>query len=316
MQTTVLTGGPEQTPQVKLLIIGADSGVGVELGKLLEERRISWVAPDAGAMLAKDPLGVAKTITQAAPDQVVNLAAFAAGSQHAVLKAENHPGECELINLKQTELVAQVCDHLHIPLIHLSTAHVFGGDKKLAYNEQDLPKPLGVYGATALAAEQAIVATTKQHIIVRAGWLFGRQQDEMLRHWLDELKKADGSVTVYRRKFAPTPVEDLARVLLAICQQVDCQADVWGVYHYAALEPLRESEFVQQLVKFAAQHDESVYRLLDHLTINLSRTEAPQIANATLATKKIFETFGIKPRPWHGSLQRLVKSWYKARSDG
>lgn len=301
---------------MKLLIIGADSGVGVELGKLLDERQVSWVAPDADAMLAKDPLSVAKVITQAAPDQVVNLAAFAAGSQHAVLKAENHPDDCELINLKQTELVAQVCDHLHIPLVHLSTAHVFGGDKKLAYNEQDLPKPQGVYGATALAAEQAIAATTKQHIIVRAGWLFGRHQDELLRHWLDELKKGDGSVTVYRRKFAPTPVEDLARVLLAICQQVDCQADVWGTYHYAALEPLRESEFVQQLVKFAAQHDEAVYRLLDHLTINLSRTEAPQIANATLATKKIFETFGIKPRPWHGSLQRLVKSWYKARGDG
>jgi dTDP-4-dehydrorhamnose reductase len=300
---------------VKLLIIGADSGVGVELGKLLDERQINWVAPDSAAMLAKDPLSVAKVITQAAPDQVINLAAFAAGSQHAVVEAENHKDQCELINVKQAELVAQVCDHLHIPMIHLSTAHVFGGDKKLAYNEQDLPKPLGTYGQTALAAEQAIASTIKQHIIVRAGWLFGRNQDEVLRHWLEELKKGDGSVTVNRRKFAPTPIEDLARVLLAVCQQVDCNADVWGIYHYAALEPLRESEFVQQLVKFAAQHDEAVYRLLDHLTINLSRSEPPQIANATLATKKIFETFGIKPRPWHGSLQRLVKSWYKARGD-
>ncbi|MEX0740222.1 MAG: sugar nucleotide-binding protein [Pseudohongiella sp.] len=300
---------------MKLLIIGADSGVGVELGKLLKERQISWVAPDTDAILARDPLAAARVITQAAPDQVINLAAFAAGSQHALTMAESHPDACELINRKQAELVAQVCDHLHIPLIHLSTAHVFGGDKKLAYNEQDLPKPQGVYGQTALAGEQAITATTKQHIIVRAGWLFGRQQDEILRQWLDELKKGDGSVAVCRRKFAPTPIEDLARVLLAISQQVDCQADVWGVYHYAALEPLRESEFVQQLVKFAAQHDEAVYRVLDHLTINLSRIEAPQIANATLATKKIFETFGIKPRPWHGSLQRLVKSWYKARGD-
>jgi len=300
---------------VKLLIIGADSGVGVELGKLLDERQINWVAPDSAAMLAKDPLSVAKVITQAAPDQVINLAAFAAGSQHAVVEAESHKDQCELINVKQAELVAQVCDHLHIPMIHLSTAHVFGGDKKLAYNEQDLPKPLGTYGQTALAAEQAIASTIKQHIIVRAGWLFGRNQDEVLRHWLEELKKGDGSVTVNRRKFAPTPIEDLARVLLAVCQQVDCNADVWGIYHYAALEPLRESEFVQQLVKFAAQHDEAVYRLLDHLTINLSRSEPPQIANATLATKKIFETFGIKPRPWHGSLQRLVKSWYKARGD-
>jgi dTDP-4-dehydrorhamnose reductase len=137
----------------------------------------------------------------------------------------------------------------------------------------------------------------------------------MMREWLDELRRGDGNVTVFRRKFAPTAVEDLARVILAISLQVDCDVDVWGTYHYAPLEALRESEFVQQLVKFAAQHDESVYRLLDHLTINMERTEHPQIPNATLASKKIFETFGIKQRPWHGSLQRLVKSWYKGRHD-
>lgn len=299
---------------MKLLIIGAQSAVGVELLRQLDERGISWVAPDADVISTKDPLAAARVITQAAPDQVINLAAFCAGSQLAVKKAEEQPEACDQVNHLQTELVAQICDHLHIPLIHLSTVYVFGGEKKLAYNEQDPPKPNCVYGETALAGEQAVQSTIKQHVIVRGGWLFGPRQDEMMREWLDELRKGDGNVTVYRRKFAPTPVEDLARVLLAISLQVDCKVDVWGIYHYASLEALRESEFVQQLVKFAAQHDESVYRLLDHLTINLGRTEHPQIANATLASKKMFETFGIKQRPWQGSLQRLVKSWYKNRT--
>ena len=300
---------------MKLLIIGAQSGVGVELLKLLKERHIEWVAPEPGAINIQDPLSAARVITQAAPDQVINLAAFRAGSQLAVLEAEHQAQRCDDINHLQTELIAQVCDHLHVPLIHLSSVYVFGGEKKLAYNEQDPPRPNCVYGHAALAGEQAIISTIKQHIIIRAGWLFGPQQDEMMRQWIDELRAGDGNVTVFRRKFAPTPVEDLARVILAVSLQVDCQVDVWGVYHYASLESLRESEFVQQLVKFAAQHDESVYRLLDHLNINLGRTEPPQIANATLASKKIFETFGIKQRPWHGSLQRLVKSWYKVRNE-
>ncbi|TFH71664.1 NAD-dependent epimerase/dehydratase family protein [Gammaproteobacteria bacterium LSUCC0112] len=300
---------------MKLLIIGAQSGVGVELLKLLKERHIEWVAPEPGVINIQDPLSAARVITQAAPDQVINLAAFRAGSQLAVLEAEHQAQRCDDINHLQTELIAQVCDHLHVPLIHLSSVYVFGGEKKLAYNEQDPPRPNCVYGHAALAGEQAIISTIKQHIIIRAGWLFGPQQDEMMRQWVDELRAGDGNVTVFRRKFAPTPVEDLARVILAVSLQVDCQVDVWGVYHYASLEALRESEFVQQLVKFAAQHDESVYRLLDHLNINLGRTEPPQIANATLASKKIFETFGIKQRPWHGSLQRLVKSWYKVRNE-
>jgi dTDP-4-dehydrorhamnose reductase len=301
--------------QVKVLIIGAQSGVGIELLKLLRERQIDCVVPEHGAINFRDPLSAARVITQASPDQVINLAAFHAGSQLAVLDAEQHAQQCEEINHLHTGLVAQVCDHLHVPLIHLSSVYVFGGEKKLAYNEQDPPRPSCVYGHAALAGEQAIISTTKQHIIIRAGWLFGPRQDEMMRQWLGELIAGDGNVTVFRRKFAPTPVEDLARVVLAVSLQVDCKADVWGVYHYASLESLRESEFVQQLVKFAAQHDESVYRLLDHLNINLGRTEPPQIANATLASKKIFETFGVKQRPWHGSLQRLVKSWYKARNE-
>lgn len=303
----------ERSLQVKLLIIGAHSGVGAELLKLLNERNIEWVAPEPGSISVRDPLAAARIITQAAPDQVINLAAFAAGSQLAVKLAEEQPEQCDQINHLQAELLAQICDHLHIPLIHLSTVYVFGGEKKLAYNEQDVPRPACVYGETALAGEQAIQDTVKQHIIVRAGWLFGATQDEMIREWLQQLRDGDGNVTVYRRKFAPTPVEDLARILLAISLQVDCGDDVWGTYHYASLEALRESEFVQQLAKFAAQHDESIYRLLDHLTIHLGRTEHPQIANATLASKKIFETFGIKQRPWQGSLQRLVKSWSKGK---
>tara|TARA_R110002072_G_scaffold11196_2_gene50848 strand:+ start:3895 stop:4800 length:906 start_codon:yes stop_codon:yes gene_type:complete len=300
---------------VKLFIIGAGSGVGVELTRLLDERRISWVAPESGRIDARDPLGTARVITRAEPDQVINLSAFAAGKQDAVMLAEQAPEEVEAVNHLQAELVAQVCDHLHIPMIHLSSVHVFGGEKKLAYNEQDTPKPVGVYGRTALAGEQAVEQTVKRHVILRTGWLFGQGQDAELRNWLEQLRSGDGSVTVLRRKFAPTPVEDLARVILAVSLQVDCQAELWGIYHYAALEPLRESEFVQQLVKFAAQHDETVYRLLDHLTINLSRTEPPQIANATLTTKKIFETFGVKQRPWQGSLQKLVKSWHKGRTN-
>jgi dTDP-4-dehydrorhamnose reductase len=39
-------------------------------------------------------------------------------------------------------------------------------------------------------------------------------------------------------------------------------------------------------------------------------------SNTTLATKKIFDTFGIKQRSWHGSLQALIKSFYKSRPPG
>lgn len=300
---------------MKLLLVGANSSVGTELIRLLDENDIRWVAPEPDRIVPSDPLSTARVITQSGASQVVNLIAYGAGDQFAVEKAEADQAACDLLNHQFPEVVAQVCDHLHIPLIHLSTTFVFGGDKKLPYNEQDPPAPVGVYGTSALAGETAVRDTAKQHVIIRSGWLFGPEQDQKLAHWLKQLVDSEGQVTVARRKVAPTPVEDLARVILAVCKQVDCQADVWGTYHYAALDALRESELVQQLARCAAQHDETVYNLLEQMTINLVRNEPPYIANSALSSKRIFETFGIKPRPWLGSLERLVRGWYKVGRD-
>jgi dTDP-4-dehydrorhamnose reductase len=293
---------------VKLLVVGAESGVGIELCKQLVERGVEFFAPEAAKINPADPVELAKVVTHFSPSLVVNLASYGAGSQLAIKAAEQNPQESEQVNHVLASLLAEVCDHLNIPLIHLSTAYVFGGEKKLGYNEEDICEPVGQYGATSLRGEQAIIEALDQHVIVRSGWIFGQEQGELIRQWIQEACDGEGAVTVTRRKFSPTPTEDVARVLLAIAFQVDCGAPVWGVYHYCGLETKRESEFVQHVLKLAAQHDEKVYRLLDHLSLNLMRGEPPEIANTTLATKKIFDTFGIKQRSWHGSLQALIKS--------
>ncbi len=296
---------------MKLLIVGAGSPVGMELIKQLQQRGVEYFAPEPGRIDPRDPLSVAKVITQCSPDQVINLSSYRAGSQLAILEAEKNPQECDDINHQQASVIAQVCDHLNIPLVQLSSAYVFNGDKKLGYSEMDATKPVGVYGATSLLGEQAICGVLEKHIIVRTGWIFGQGQDELIRRWIADAREAEGAVTVSRRKFSPTPVEDVARVLMAIALQVDCHAKVWGIYHYCGLETKRESEFVQQVLKLAAQHDESIYKLLDHTTLNLLRADPPESANTTLATKKIFDTFGIKQHSWSGSLQSLIKSLYK-----
>ncbi len=297
---------------MKLLIVGAASAVGGELVKQLQQREIEFFAPEPNKIHARDAIKAAKIITQYAPDQVINLASYAAGSQLAVSRAEEDPQECEAVNYTQASVLAQVCDHLNIPLLHLSSSYVFSGDKKLGYNEQDIPKPLGIYGVTEFQGEQAIASVLEKHIILRTGWMFGPTQNEVLLRWLSDAKTNDGTIAVLRRKFSPTPVEDVARVILAISLQVDCRADVWGTYHYCGLETKRESEFVQQVVKLAAQHDEAIYKVLDHLNLSLTRVDVPEVVNTTMATKKIFDTFGIKQRSWHGSLQNLIKGLYKS----
>lgn len=295
---------------MKLLVVGAESALGRELVSQSQQRGIEVIAPPFRDPDNHDALDIARIVTRNKPDQVVNLAAFAASSQLAPQLAEHHNMECEKLHLELPSALAQVCDHLHVPLLQLSTALVFSGSKKLPYSEDDRPDPMGVYGRTALAGEQAVTATAARHVIVRAGWLFGPGQDEQLQHWLEEVVETDGTLRAIRRKFNPTPVEDLARVLLAITLQVDCDASVWGTYHYGSVESRSESEFIREFIRVAARFDESIYALLDHLSVTPVRAEAPDVPNTMLASKKIFDTFGIKQRSWHGNLESLVKSYF------
>ena len=93
---------------MKLLIVGADSAIGVEFIKLLQQRAVDFVAPNASDLDPRDPLKVARVLTKCAPDQVVNLASYQAGSQFAIHGAELDPEACELVNHEQPSVLAQI----------------------------------------------------------------------------------------------------------------------------------------------------------------------------------------------------------------
>lgn len=299
---------------MKLLIVGAGTPVGKELIAQLRQRKISFHSLNERHSNFENPALVGQAVSRVAPDQVINLTNFRAQSQQAVWLAERHQDECRLLNFRLALNLANVCREQGIPLIQLSSPYVFDGEKKLGYNEQDEPMPQGIYGRTALQAEVEL-QKIERHIIIRTGWLFGTGINDQIKGWIKATKKQNGELKVVRRRFSPTATEDLARVLLAVSHQVDCQASVWGVYHYCGLETKKESEFVLQVLKYASQHDEQVYQLIDTLRITENTLSPPEIPNATLSSKKLFDTFGIKQRSWHVSLQAAIKSLYQIRSE-
>jgi len=294
---------------VKLAIAGAGTPTGKELLELLKKQGIAhFTVPDDLLLAAHNP-ELDQLLDQQRPDQLINLNAFEPFSQSALVLAETRKPECAEVQRDYAARLASACGHHEVPMLHLSSCYVFDGEKRLGYNEQDDVNPPGVYGKTALKGERA-VEKLQQHIIVRTGWHFGRSQHDEIKSWIETCKKQQGSMAVLQRRFSPTPDEDIARVLLAVCRQVDCDANVWGTYHYCGLETKKEIEFVQQVLKYASQHDEQIYQYLDNFTLTEVPPVKPQVANTTLSSKKIFDTFGIKQRSWHGSLQATIKAIY------
>ncbi|MFT4863750.1 MAG: dTDP-4-dehydrorhamnose reductase [Pseudohongiellaceae bacterium] len=294
---------------MKLFIVGVNSPTGKELIEVLRRRKIRFQAPADKHFEQADQEVIAKMISDYQPDQIVNLADFISGNHSALKRAEKVQERCYRINARLPAILSKICQDLDIPMVHLSNSYVFDGEKKLGYNENDEPNPLGVYGTASLEGERAVQQHTA-HIIIRSGWLFGRHKKGLIKSWIKTAIRNKGVIQVGRRRFSPTHTGDLAAAIVAICLQVDCDASLWGIYHYSGLETKTEGEFAELTLRYAANHDESIYQLSDNKKLIERDVRLPEIQSATLSTKKITDTFGIKPKSWHGHLKETIKLLY------
>ncbi|MFI7868881.1 SDR family oxidoreductase, partial [Ectopseudomonas khazarica] len=98
----------------------------------------------------EQPASLRETILRERPQLLINAAAYT-----AVDLAEQERERAFAVNAEAPGAMAKACAELGIPLIHYSTDYVFDGSKNGAYQEDDASNPLGVYGASKLAGEQA-----------------------------------------------------------------------------------------------------------------------------------------------------------------
>lgn len=293
---------------MRLFIAGGNSPTGKALIERLRQRRMRFLAPADKHFLPENQKAIARLVADYGPSQVINLADYISGNHSALLRAESAQDRCERVNARLPRTLALICSQRDIPMLHLSNSYVFDGGKKLGYNENDQMAPQGVYGHCTAAGEQA-VRGHYAHIIIRSGWLFSRHKRGLIKSWL-RLAQRGAELPVWKRRFSPTPTGHLAAAILAICQQVDCDARVWGTYHYSGLETKRENEFVELVMQYAAECDRQINALLGGMRIVEQEVQPPEIFNSTLSSKKIFDTFGIKQRTWHGQLRDTIRSLY------
>ncbi|WP_054885896.1 dTDP-4-dehydrorhamnose reductase [Pseudomonas sp. NBRC 111130] len=187
-------------------------------------------------LLGRDQLDMARPeslrepLRRLAPQLIINAAAHTAVDQ-----AESEPDLAFAINAEGPRVLAEEAVRLGAPLIHYSTDYVFDGEKALPYTELDRPNPLGVYGRSKLAGEQAITAVDGEHLILRTSWvysLYGRNFLLTMQRLLQEkpqLRVVDDQIG------APTWATTIAvatRQLIARWQAG--QRGAWGTYHLTA----------------------------------------------------------------------------------
>ncbi|WP_454244206.1 dTDP-4-dehydrorhamnose reductase [Pseudomonas sp. Y3 TE3536] len=176
------------------------------------------------------PEALREPLRRLAPDLIINAAAYTAVDQ-----AEQEPERAFAVNAHGPRVLAEEAARLGAPLIHYSTDYVFDGSKATPYTEQDTPNPLGVYGHSKLAGEQAITAVAGQHLILRTSWVYSLYGRNFLLTMQRLLQEKPQLRVVNDQIGAPTSAATLAASTRTLIERWQAgQAGDWGTYHLTA----------------------------------------------------------------------------------
>ncbi len=222
----------------RLLLVGGKGQLGRELRRSLAPLGELVVATrdgrlhDGGSAIAADladPQHLAGVVREVAPDAVINAAAYT-----AVDRAESEPEAAFRINGEAPGVLAQACAAAGIPLVHYSTDYVFDGQGSSPYREDDPTAPLGVYGASKLAGEQAIRAAGGRHLVFRTAWVYAAHSHNFLRTMLRLGAERDELRVVADQVGTPTPAALIAEVTAVALRRALDDTGTSGTWHLVA----------------------------------------------------------------------------------
>ncbi len=207
---------------MKVLVTGVKGQLGHDMMNELEKRGYTGVGVDVEEMDITDAATVDRVIRESGAEQVVHCAAWT-----AVDAAEDHVDACRRVNALGTENIARVCKDLHLPMVYLSTDYVFDGEGTRPWEPDDeVKKPLNVYGQTKYEGELAIERYLQQYYIVRIAWVFGVNGKNFIKTMLNLGKTHDTLTVVDDQIGTPTYTYDLARLLVDMLERKE-----YGIYH-------------------------------------------------------------------------------------
>ena len=137
---------------MKLLVFGQTGQVARELQRRAPAG-VQVTALGRGQADLANPKACAAAIAAAAPDAVINAAAFT-----AVDRAESMGAVVKVVNASAPGAMARQCAALGVPFLHISTDYVFAGAGEGAFLPGDATGPLGVYGRSKCLGEEAVLA--------------------------------------------------------------------------------------------------------------------------------------------------------------
>lgn len=286
---------------MRALIFGKTGQVATELARrvpdgvtpvFLGRDRADLGQPDACAAAIRDV------------DLVINAAAYTAVDQ-----AETEETLATTINGAAPGAMARACAAQEIPFLHISTDYVFDGTGIAPWAETDAVAPLGAYGRSKLAGEQAIQAAGGRSAILRTSWVVSAHGANFVKTMLRLAQTRDRLTIVADQVGGPTAAGDIAAALWQMAERLGASLGTGlgagqgsGIYHFSGGPDLSWAGFAREIFAQTGQQVEVV-----DIPSRDYPTPAKRPANSRLNCAKIAADFGISRPDWRQSLSEILK---------
>jgi len=208
---------------MRTLLIGSHGQLGSDLCRVWADELIA-LPHEALDVCDRDQ--VHSIVGSEGPDLVINTAAY-----HRVDECESNVARAFEVNALGAKNVADASHEAGAAVMFISTDYVFDGEKGSPYVEEDVPRPLNVYGISKLAGEHLVRQSNPQHFIVRSSGLFGvagasGKGGNFVETMIRRARQGEALRVVDDQVFSPTFTWDLANTLRELAA-----TGRFGTYH-------------------------------------------------------------------------------------
>lgn len=250
-----------------------------------------------------NPFSVICSLQAVTPEIIVSAAAYT-----AVDKAEEDSELAHMINGRGAGAVAQAAKKLAVPLVHISTDYVFDGVLDRPYIETDPTNPNGVYGASKLAGEQAVLETHGDNsAVLRVAWIYSAIGSNFVKTMLRLAEDRDEVSVVADQLGNPTSALEIADGIIRVATNLlaDSNPALRGLFHMTSSGEASWADFAEAIFAASAARGGPISQVKRITTADYP-TPAKRPANSRLDCGLIAKVHGVALPDWRQSLDSVM----------
>ncbi|MDA8326744.1 MAG: sugar nucleotide-binding protein [Nitrospiraceae bacterium] len=232
---------------------------------------------------------------------------FHLGAHTDLEYCEKNPDDTYLTNALSVEGAVQIANNLNIPLLYISTAGIFDGQKEL-YDDWDVPNPMCAYARAKYMGERYVVENMRRYFVCRAGWMMGgglKKDKKFVKKIVAQLLEGRRELNIVTDKLGtPTYTHDFAANVDALMQ-----TDYYGVYNMVCEGATSRFEVAKELVRLLGLEKEVTLKPVDSSFFRAEyfapRPDSERLVNRKLALRNLNTM-----RDWRLCLKEYVEEHY------